>query len=262
MKHTAVKRIVKRGVLVPFALLPHRVVRVGLRLWFKRVATGKPRLAVRTLLKIDGDLSAALDEAATRYDNGAHVKHRLTRYHDFFVARIRRGERVLDVGCGIGSVAHDIAVRAGAKVIGIDTSDHNLAFARQRFPHPDLVFMEADALHFVPSEPVDVVVLSNVLEHIEQRVAFLRTLVEQVRPARLLVRVPLFERDWRVPLRQELGMSYFSDSTHCTEYTAESFAEEMMRAGLAITHTETRWGEIWAEVRPCAPAEQARDGAG
>ena len=45
-------------------------------------------------------------------------------------------------------------------------------------------------------------------------------------------------------------MFYFSDSTHFTEYTAESFVEEMRAAALVIAHTQTRWGEIWAEVRP------------
>jgi len=34
-----------------------------------------------------------------------------------------------------------------------------------------------------------------------------------------------------------------------TEYTAESFSEEMTAAGLFVSHKDVRWGEIWAEVR-------------
>jgi hypothetical protein len=60
--------------------------------------------------------------------------------------------------------------------------------------------------------------------------------------------VPLFERDWRVPLKQELGIDYRLDPTHCTEYTLESFASEMKDAGLKVTYQEVRWGEIWAEA--------------
>ena len=65
-----------------------------------------------------------------------------------------------------------------------------------------------------------------------------------------MLRVPLFEREWRVPLKKELGLEWRLDSTHETEYTLESFEEEMSRAGLRIAHLEVRWGEIWAETHP------------
>lgn len=92
------------------------------------------------------------------------------------------------------------------------------------------------------------VVLSNVLEHLPRRPAFLRQIQQLVKPSRILIRVPLFERDWRVPLKRELGVEWRLDQTHETEYTLESFAEEMAAAGLHITHQQVRWGEIWAEV--------------
>ena len=45
-------------------------------------------------------------------------------------------------------------------------------------------------------------------------------------------------------------MSYFSDPTHYTEYTQQSFEEELREAGLAIAHLQINWGEIWAEAAP------------
>ena len=69
-----------------------------------------------------------------------------------------------------------------------------------------------------------------------------------VHPSRFLIRVPVFERDWRVPLKRELGVEWRLDPTHETEYTLESFEKEMAAAGLRITYQEVRWGEIWAEV--------------
>jgi len=62
--------------------------------------------------------------------------------------------------------------------------------------------------------------------------------------------VPLFERDWRVPLKKELGIDYRLDSTHCIEYTQEEYFEELHQAGLKTTNTEFRWGEIWSVVEP------------
>jgi len=58
------------------------------------------------------------------------------------------------------------------------------------------------------------------------------------------------ERDWRVPLKQELGIDRRLDPTHFIEYTLESFAAEMEEANLRVTHQEVRWGEIWAEAVP------------
>ena len=53
-------------------------------------------------------------------------------------------------------------------------------------------------------------------------------------------------------MKKELGLPYFLDDTHFTEYTQESFEQEMAGAGLSVNHLEVRWGEIWAEVAPDA----------
>jgi 2-polyprenyl-3-methyl-5-hydroxy-6-metoxy-1,4-benzoquinol methylase len=193
-----------------------------------------------------------IDERAMAYERGLHVKHRLTAYHDFFVERVKAGDRVLDVGCGYGAVAHSLAARGGAHVTGVDISEENIARARAMFSHPGLTFVAGDARRAVPRERFDVVVLSNVLEHIADRVGFLRELQAQVRPALWLIRVPAVDRDWRVPLRKELGLFHFGDPTHETEYTRDSFEREMHAAGLTIRHVQFNWGEIWAEVAPAA----------
>jgi hypothetical protein len=94
------------------------------------------------------------------------------------------------------------------------------------------------------------VVLSNVLEHIEHRVDFLHGLVAAASPRQILIRVPLFERDWKIAMRAQLGIGYFSDPTHYIEHTIEEFAAEIDAAGLEITEKLTAWGEIWAVCRP------------
>jgi len=87
-------------------------------------------------------------------------------------------------------------------------------------------------------------------------VEFLDRVVRKVRPGRVLLRVPMFERDWRVPLKKELGMDYRLDPTHFTEYTPESFTAELEAAGLVVVHEEFRWGEIWAEAVPRASVDR------
>ena len=215
-----------------------------------RVATLPADEALRFLFRLDVYLYPLQGQKAIEYDGGIHTKHRHMRYHDFFVSRIRAGERVLDIGCGNGAVAYDIAEKAKAWVVGIDTSAENITLARQRPAHGRVKYLMGDALQIQPDGPFDVVVLSNILEHVPNRPVFLQRLQQVVKPSRILVRVPLFERDWRVPLKQELGVEWRLDSSHETEYTVESFVEELAAGGLKIIHQEVRWGEIWAEVVP------------
>jgi len=231
---------------------PRRVLLVELIYWimFFRIKIMSPEEAARFLMLFDNKLYSLQGRAAVRYGNGIHTKHRHMQYHDFFVNRITKNEKVLDVGCGIGAVSYDIAQKSGAIITAIDLNPKNIEKAKAEFNHSNIEYIVGDAFTDLPEKKFEVVILSNVLEHIEKRAFFLKRLCLTVSPKRLLIRVPLFERDWRVPLKKELGIDYRLDSTHFTEYTHESFFREMKEAGLAITHLESRWGEIWAEVIP------------
>jgi 2-polyprenyl-3-methyl-5-hydroxy-6-metoxy-1,4-benzoquinol methylase len=244
-----------RGLVeLPIRLMPgawrRRLVRVVLDL---AADDPSPEDAMRAVLEVEGDVDGYVNSAAVRYGGGVHVKHRVTAYHDFFVERVRPGERVLDLGCGYGAVAYSIASRAGAVVVGVDSDAWNIDQARRVFQHANLVFEQGDVLVRLPEGEFDAIVLSNVLEHIEDRTGFLRKVQVRVRPGRWLIRVPMIDRDWRVPLRRELGLPYFSDGTHFTEYTRESFVAEIAAADLDVTELRINWGEIWAEARPRAP---------
>jgi SAM-dependent methyltransferase len=158
---------------------------------------------------------------------------------------------VLDVGCGYGAVARSIAARVPqCRVVGVELDPGRLRQARAGEVPANLCFIEADARRNLPPGPWDVVVLSNILEHIEDRVGFLRDIVRQAAPEKLLIRVPLFERDWKLPLRRELGIGYFSDAEHFIEHRRDELRDELLAAGLTPVETITLWGEIWTECRP------------
>jgi trans-aconitate methyltransferase len=81
---------------------------------------------------------------------------------------IQPGERVLDLGCGTGHQAAELAA-LGANVVGIDSDAAMLDTAR--IAHPELTLLRADAQTLVPSEiraaaggPYDAVV-SNAAMH-------------------------------------------------------------------------------------------------
>ncbi len=230
------------------------------RFWLSVLAADRDtRRGVRNLLISHDDTYRAVDQAAIRYDGGIHVKHRLTGYHDFFVERVNAGDRVLDIGSGKGELAYDLVATAGATVVGVDHDPNHLAFARQRFSHPNLQFLEADVLESIPEGHFDVIVLSNVLEHLHGRPEFLRGVVRSATPDRLLFRVPVYERDWTVPLRDEVGLLGYWDSDHKIEYVPDTFIAELAGAGLEVSELFLRWGEVWSVARPAVQLRAVGD---
>lgn len=212
--------------------------------------TGK---ALARLFAAADALEHVVNERAMIHGKGVHPKHGLTNYHEFFVARIDDGENVLDIGCGYGAVARSIArAHPEARVTGLDYDKGRLQQARTSDNPPNLTFVEADATKSVPPGRWDVVVLSNVLEHIADRIGFLQALMTTTQARRFLIRVPLFERDWKMAMRREVGANYYSDPDHKIEPTQAEFREEARIAGLEIDELITPWGEIWATLHPAA----------
>jgi SAM-dependent methyltransferase len=247
----SLKHAVRQVLAIPLRFGPagarHRLT----QLIVSAAAARPPAQGLRELLAMQDEIIGQIDTLALPYGGGVHVKHRLMRYHDFFVDRIRATDRVVDVGCGYGAVAHSIAARAGATVVGLDMSAEQIARARARYGSlPGLSFEVGTAPDVLPAGRFDVVVASNVLEHIENRRRFLECIQARLMPARWLIRVPMTDRDWTIPLRQELGVRHFSDPTHFVEYTRQSFEQEMHQAGFGIAHLQINWGEVWAEVTP------------
>jgi SAM-dependent methyltransferase len=239
-------------IAIFWQLLPVRLRRLIFKGLFVLESRGKDRrTALVRLFAIQDDWEQIVSERAAALEGGEHPKHRLMGYHKFFIERITDGDRVLDVGCGYGAVARSIArARPNSQVIGVDNNIGRFTQARSGDNPKNLSFVEADATKSVPVGPWDVVVLSNVLEHIADRTGFLKALIATSGAKRFLIRVPLFERDWKMPMRREVGANYYSDPDHKIEPTQAEFRAETAQAGLHIDELITPWGEIWASLQP------------
>jgi SAM-dependent methyltransferase len=211
-----------------------------------------PRESVRWMLGVYDYVAQAIDNQAIAWGNGVHMKHELMDgIHSFFYSRIPQSANVLDLGCGRGILANDIALHSNANVLGIDLDKKSIEFAQENYKRPNLRFINGDVFKDIPDIPsLDVIVLSSVLEHLRVRAEFLRELTVRFHPKKFLIRVPTLERTHYVALKRELGLSPFLDVTHILEYSPAIFADEMEKAGLVIVSQEIRWGDIWAECEP------------
>jgi SAM-dependent methyltransferase len=61
-------------------------------------------------------------------------------------AGVQSGDRVLDVGCGTGTISLALAKR-GAKTVGLDASEPYLDGARRLRSHPNVTYVHGDACH-------------------------------------------------------------------------------------------------------------------
>ncbi len=101
-----------------------------------------------------------------------------------YLAKAQQYRHICDLGCGAGWATGVLGHLATAH--GVDLSD--VAEARRRYPH--CTFETADILNWnVPSQPFDVVVSQEVIEHVpaSRQIAYLRVAHDLLRPGGHLV---------------------------------------------------------------------------
>ncbi len=197
-------------------------------------------------LKFSNFLYKLISFLAIKTEDGLHPKHRLIGYHKFFLDNISQNDKVLDIGCGNGALSYDIASKAKT-VTGIDIEEKYINKAKLKYPRENIKYIFGDATKDLSGEKFDVITLSNVLEHIEDRVGFMKNIKGLA--LKYLIRVPMFDRDWIPLYKKELGVEWRLDLTHFTEFTRESFEKEITEAGYKVESLSVQFGEIWAVIK-------------
>ena len=108
-----------------------------------------------------------------------------------------KGERLLDVGCGIGWLVWQFA-RGGADITGVDLSDNSLALARKRLEYDrlkaELVKGNAQDLPF-PDGSFDFVTSAGVLHHTPETQGAIDEIHRVLRPGGRAM-ISLYYKNW------------------------------------------------------------------
>jgi SAM-dependent methyltransferase len=153
---------------------------------------------------------------------------------------VRRGHRLLDVGCGEGRHCFG-ALERGARVVGIDLdagalqAAHRPLRARARELAGSGAMLRGDAFHLPFSDAsFDRVICSEVMEHVHDYRGAARELARVVRPGgRVAVTVPTATSEH---LYLRLGDDYFeSPGGHIRIFRPRDLAVALREAGLRPT---------------------------
>lgn len=165
---------------------------------------------------------------------GKHPKHWLWRAHkQFFLDRLRPGERVLDLGCGASAYLLWMA-EMGCLVTAWDLNPERVRQARELMPHPNLTFEVRDVTGCVAGsgERFGTAICSHVIEHLDDPVPVLRAL--RAHADRLFVAVPPDDNRWQKVMCRDLGLAWKDDEDHRREYTPQLLRAQLNAAGWEV----------------------------
>jgi SAM-dependent methyltransferase len=164
------------------------------------------------------------------------------RRRALLLADVRRGDRVLDLGCGSGRFVAALG-EAGAEPIGVELASAALERALRNAPGADLRLVEADGSLPLEHGSVDLVWCSEVLEHVADTDHVLLEVRRVLRPSgRLLVTVPFHGRAQGALIALTRFESHFDPTgDHLRFYTRRSLQATLLAAGFEAVQVRA-WG--------------------
>jgi 2-polyprenyl-3-methyl-5-hydroxy-6-metoxy-1,4-benzoquinol methylase len=183
------------------------------------------------------------------------------RRSDFLLGHVGAGERVLDVGCGEGRFAAELA-RAGAEVMGVDVAAEPLRRARERHPELDLRQVPPAGAWPLKDASFDAVWAGEVIEHVADTAGWLSELRRVLRSGGLLLlstpdhgRLPML--GWALAPRT-FATHFDPRSDHLRFYTPRSLSELLEDFGFQDVAVRRAGGLPGARRQLLASARRSR----
>lgn len=141
-----------------------------------------------------------------------------------FHRHVRKGSRVLEVGCGTGIVTAALRQR-GWNISGVDIGDpkHGLHATGHMMLGTDALTLPVEL-----RTSIDILALFDVIEHISDPTAFLRSLLDAFPNVRQVVVT--------APARKELWTTFDDHYGHFRRYDRDGLRTDLVRAGLRPEH--------------------------
>jgi len=192
-------------------------------------------------IHISGDYQARAlksDRAAQRFWHEA--KFRLIER----VAMPEKHERVLDAGCGSGTISYFLSQHAG-EAVGIDSNPSAITYASRAYGAANLQFQLGQFDDLIDGKPFDKIYSIEVVEHLyaDQVAEVLSLFYKLANPgAQLLITTPNYRSAWPFIewLLDRSGLvATMDEAQHVTHFTKRRLVAMCEHAGWTVRHIGT-----------------------
>ena len=205
-------------------------------------------------LKFYLDLEWIFDRLAheTSFQHYNEEKHPVRiQSKNFILNKVDENHIVLDLGCKYGNMSHYIAKKAN-KVIGIDFDEKAIQQAKETYKADNLTFIVAEALSYIEKQDFkfDVLILSHILEHLDNPKDFLQNFTKHF--SLIYIELPDFNKTYLNLYRQEVKNELvYTDSDHISEFDRFELRSLIKECGLKIVEEEYIFGvqKIWCSTK-------------
>lgn len=186
-----------------------------------------------------------------RYAASTRVEFEVT---GMICSRIPRSTRVLDIGCGTGSISSLVIAECNAKLVGIEPDPDRAEACRARGVEVVCGYYNdqiADELG-----EFDIIMFADVLEHTPDPVSLLERAAQHLAPTGyVIVSVPNIAH-WTVRLSLLRGQFDYQpigimDATHLRWFTSRTVERVIIAAGLSVVEhdwTSGSWMSVYRRV--------------
>lgn len=168
---------------------------------------------------------------------------------NYLRTKISSEHKVLDLGCKYGEITYAISEMA-KEVIGIDYSASSIKIAKEKHQNNNLTFIVADAIEYLNSteNKFDVLILSHILEHIDEPKKFLSDFTTFFNY--VYIELPDFNKSYLNEYRRLTDQKLiYTDTDHVSEFDRYELNEIIEFAGLQIVEAEYAFGiqKVWCK---------------
>lgn len=169
---------------------------------------------------------------------------------NFILESVEPHFTVLDLGCHTGDISSFIAEKA-KKVTGIDHDAEAIEQAKKKYQRDNLEFRHGEARAFLENAPekYDVLILSHILEHLDDPEEFLNSFKKHF--TYIYIEVPDFDRYLLNHYRKDMQLDLiYSDNDHVSEFDRFELRALVTGCGTTIMREAYIYGvqKLWCKV--------------
>lgn len=181
---------------------------------------------------------------------GSHMHAHFMPHVLVFSGDLNSDIRVLDVGCGNGSGCNEF-IKRGCKVVGVDLSEQGINWARSTYPQArfEVIAADMEILNHLGEEPFDIVVSTEVVEHLYAPRDWARGCFAALKPGGTFICTTPYHGYWKNLLISLFGKwdthaDPLWDGGHIKLWSRRKLANLLMETGF----TDVRFrgaGRVW-----------------